>query len=646
MNTAARKPPLSLLLLALFALVIVRRAWVSDDAYITFRTVDNFLHGYGLVWNVSERVQAYTHPLWMFLLMGADALTREIHFTSLVLSILTSCAALYLLATRITSSHLAAAFAVLALTLSKAFVDYSTSGLENPLSHLLLVLFVIVFLSNERRSLINLPTNSPPTKERRSLIGPPFWLALLTSLLLLTRLDLALLVAPACLLFLAQNFNKPTLRQLAFGSLPFLAWEGFSLFYYGFPFPNTYYAKLSTGIPQIELTRQGIQYLLNTLEFDPLTLLLILAGVLVAFTLRTRKPTALALGILLYLAYVIRIGGDFMAGRFLTVPLLLAVILLTQLDFDALPLPQTLLIFAIPLLLGLNAPDAPLDFHDTATLQTPTEHVDHRGISDERLNYAPFTAPLALPRDAVPPTHIWAWQGTRDAGGDRPFATKFGIGFYGYNAGPDIYIIDQLALADPLLARLPAARDIHWRVGHYLRDLPGGYERTLETGKNTIKNDDLALYYDKLTLITRGPLFSKTRLLEILKMNLGMYDDLIHPDVYRYPDMLHLHPDDLPPAQPLPFSDSGLEITWKSPQSPTLLEISLSSDDDFLLIYLQNGQEIASQTLLAPEYPENGLATHRLFIPDPAQATHFDTLRILPIRGEDFSLGNLAFLTP
>lgn len=641
MNTAARKPPLPLLLLlTLFALVIVRRAWVSDDAYITFRTVDNFLHGYGLVWNVGERVQAYTHPLWMFLLVGADTFTREIHFTSLALSIFTSCTALYLLTTRISPSQLAAAFAVLALTLSKAFVDYSTSGLENPLSHLLLVLFVVVFLADERRS----------TGAHKA-----FWLAFLTSLLLLTRLDLALLIAPACLLFLAQNFNKPTLRQLVFGSLPFLAWEGFSLFYYGFPFPNTYYAKLSTGIPQVELTRQGLEYLLNTLEFDPLTLLLILAGVLVAFTLRARKPAALALGILLYLAYIVRIGGDFMAGRFLTVPLLLAVILLTQLDFDALPLPQTLLIFAIPLLLGLEAPDTPLDFRDTATLQTPTEHVDHRGISDERLNYAPFTAPLALPRDAVPPTHVWAWQGTRDAGGKRTFATKFGIGFYGYNAGPDIYVIDQLALADPLLARLPARRDIHWRVGHYIREIPGGYERTLETGKNTLKDGDLAAYYDKLSLITRGPLFSKTRLLEILKMNLGMYNDLIHPDKYRYPNLIRIPADEVPSPPPAPdlpwnapetlqFTDSGLEITWDTPQAPAWLEISLSSDDDFLLIYLQNGEELATQSLSGPEYPEGGLAVHRVFIPQ--QATAFDALRILPMRGEGFSLGHLTFLAP
>ena len=54
-------------LLALFTYVFIVNAWVGDDAYITFRTVDNFVNGYGLTWNTSERVQAYTHPLWMFL---------------------------------------------------------------------------------------------------------------------------------------------------------------------------------------------------------------------------------------------------------------------------------------------------------------------------------------------------------------------------------------------------------------------------------------------------------------------------------------------------------------------------------------------------------------------------------------------------
>ena len=51
-------------MLGLFAVVLVRTAWVSDDAYITFRTVDNFLAGYGLRWNVGERVQTLGSRAW------------------------------------------------------------------------------------------------------------------------------------------------------------------------------------------------------------------------------------------------------------------------------------------------------------------------------------------------------------------------------------------------------------------------------------------------------------------------------------------------------------------------------------------------------------------------------------------------------
>jgi arabinofuranosyltransferase len=48
-------------------LLVVRNAWVTEDAYITLRTVDNWVSGHGLRWNVDERVQGYTHPLWMVL---------------------------------------------------------------------------------------------------------------------------------------------------------------------------------------------------------------------------------------------------------------------------------------------------------------------------------------------------------------------------------------------------------------------------------------------------------------------------------------------------------------------------------------------------------------------------------------------------
>src|SRR5262245_37351062 len=139
---------------AAFLLLLIRTAWLDDDAYITFRTVDNVLNGYGLRWNVVNRVQAYTHPLWMFATTGVAAVTGEVYYASLLLSIAVSVATIALVLSKITKTLPSAAFAISALILSKAFVDYSTSGLENPLTHLLLVLFFIVhasLLSTPRR---------------------------------------------------------------------------------------------------------------------------------------------------------------------------------------------------------------------------------------------------------------------------------------------------------------------------------------------------------------------------------------------------------------------------------------------------------------------------------------------------------------
>jgi len=75
------------LLLLLYAFVLIRTAWLSDDAYITLRTVSNLLQGYGPVWNVAERVQAYTHPLWMLSLAAAIGITGEFYYTSIFFSI-------------------------------------------------------------------------------------------------------------------------------------------------------------------------------------------------------------------------------------------------------------------------------------------------------------------------------------------------------------------------------------------------------------------------------------------------------------------------------------------------------------------------------------------------------------------------------
>lgn len=51
------------LIVAVF-LVVLSVSYLDEDAFISFRVVDNFVHGHGLRWNIDERVQVFTNPLW------------------------------------------------------------------------------------------------------------------------------------------------------------------------------------------------------------------------------------------------------------------------------------------------------------------------------------------------------------------------------------------------------------------------------------------------------------------------------------------------------------------------------------------------------------------------------------------------------
>lgn len=304
-------------LLSLYLLLIVRNSWISDDAMITFRVVENFLAGYGLGYNPFVRVQAFTHPLWMFAISLVYFLQRlfvpyspnALYYITIFLSLLFSLLAVLLLVTRISSGGtLPISLAALILSLSGGFVDFSTSGLENPLTHFLLILFALGYLV-EKPNLLYL-----------SFIG---------SLIMLTRLDAFLLVAPS----LAYSWwvlreYKAGLAKVFLGFIPVALWELFSIFYFGFPFPNTAYAKLSTGIPGTLLVQQGLDYFLNSINWDPIILFSIgFAGVSLYLN-RNTKLALLYVGIILYLGYVVKIGGDFMSGRFLTAPLLLSVVVI------------------------------------------------------------------------------------------------------------------------------------------------------------------------------------------------------------------------------------------------------------------------------------------------------------------------------
>ena len=83
MSLLARKVPTFPVALGLcgIALTSFYTAWLSDDCFFTLRTVANALAGHGLRWNVFERVQAYTHPLWLLTLLGPMGVAGEHYLT-------------------------------------------------------------------------------------------------------------------------------------------------------------------------------------------------------------------------------------------------------------------------------------------------------------------------------------------------------------------------------------------------------------------------------------------------------------------------------------------------------------------------------------------------------------------------------------
>jgi arabinofuranosyltransferase len=63
---------------------------ISDDGLISLRTVLNVTHGNGLTFNVGERVQTFTHPLWLALLTAVYLVTGNVYYATFALSIAVS----------------------------------------------------------------------------------------------------------------------------------------------------------------------------------------------------------------------------------------------------------------------------------------------------------------------------------------------------------------------------------------------------------------------------------------------------------------------------------------------------------------------------------------------------------------------------
>ena len=611
-----------------FAVVLFRTAWISDDALITLRTVLNVTHGFGLRFNIAERVQTYTHPLWMLLLTAGYTIVGNVYVATFAASIGCSLIVFWAAITR-AISPLQAFVAAVVLIFSEAFVDFATSGLENPLMDVLLLAFTGVFLAQSL------------TRTRRLT-----WLCALASLIYLTRPDGVLLILPLLALAAWEARDPAAIAAAAaIGAMPAIVWTLFALLYYGFPFPNTAYAKLAMGIDHSELRAQGILYLLDSLDRDPISLTAIALGAAVAAFQRTAAARALAAGILLYLLYVVSIGGDFMTGRFIAVPVFAAVLLIGRF----LTAPKAVWGTALVVLAVMGTTAAHL------TLWSNSRYGDAApkpsGIVDERAVYF-HDRSLVLAKRGTFRDPDWP----RAHGGPmraNVVNTCGLMGAAGIDFGPYIHLLDECALADPLLARLPAVFNPEWRTGHYRRMIPAGYSESLAASENRLQDSGLRSYYEHLRVITRSDaLWSRDRLRTIAAMNAGQYDALINREYYRHAGAVATL-DQLASirASGTPADADGnhslkvpLAVSCPPRAGRRYLDISLDSDDRYVLTFLKGGKTLSTLELgPIPTYRrEPGLINYTADVPARAREEGFDTIVVAGAAGDEhYALGHL-----
>lgn len=311
---------LKIFLLVLTGYLIFGRIWVGEDAFISFRYIDNFVNGCGLVFNEGERVEGFTHPLWIFLLSFFRLFGFSLRPTAIFLGFFLSLISIAILLFIDNKKTSFLPIGVILLVTNSAFRDFATSGFETSLTYLLIILIAIIVKHN--------------SFDRKYVLA-----SILLSLLVLNRPETILILGYLFLLHIIKNVQylkkklitfKVFLRRIIYFITPMIlilgGYQVFRMGYYASILPNTFYAKKGGTL----YLTQGINYLtdfLTSYGFHWVIFFFIVLLIIEHWIIREKKFLTNRIHLMvmsfLMMGYVLYAGGDFMHGRFLLISFLL-----------------------------------------------------------------------------------------------------------------------------------------------------------------------------------------------------------------------------------------------------------------------------------------------------------------------------------
>ncbi len=546
--------------LAAFAVVLLRTAWITDDAYLTLRTVEHAASGHGLRWNIADRTQVADSPLWLLVLLAGRLLTGETYFTTLAVSIALSLVTLRLIAGQ-TMSAAAILVAAGAALLSPLFVSFSTSGLAFPLAHLLVVVFAVAALGTSRAS--------------RALVG----LGALAGLAAATDWATLWLTAPVLIARMVRTTPRTAVAMWAAALGPVAIWLAWTWWYAGSMGPV---AWLADGMHWTARLRTGWMFLAETVRLDLVLPAVILIGALVGLASRGSRAL-LAAGVLAMTAWTIASGGSAMAGHRLTVPFVAALVVVAR-SVALTRLHGTLAIVGAVVVIAL-VPNA-------APLSGATFGIDARESArthDARLVEYQQTGLLLENRARRAPAGPEAERARAAAAAGERVAISETPGAFGMAAGPDVHVIDPRGHTDALVARLPPASGSRWRWGADRR-IPYGYVEYLAEGDRTMLEPALARLDAQVRVATRAPLVDSERIGTLLGLP-GQAAMLIARSSYgtvrvTLAELVRAA------AQPRRVPEGGFVVVLDRPRPISEIELRLGGRRTYGLTRLDSGEPI------------------------------------------------------